>query len=335
MFKFNKKITIWNHIISEDSPTFIIWEIWSNHNQDIDIAKEMIDVAVDAWLDAVKFQSLNYDEVYNNIIENQKELFEKIELKENWYKELKNYCDNKNIIFLSAPTYLKSIDLLENLNVSTYKIASPQTKYCLPIVELVSKLNKSVFLSTWYCYQKDIENAVNIFRKNNNPNLLLFHCTSQYPTLAEDSKLWTIKFLKEKFDCLVGFSDHTMWHNITLSAVAAGAKFIEKHFTLDRNMKWPDHSFALIPEELKNMVNAIREFEKSWWIKNDELINRELKLIPWTEYKIISKSKIIKWKKITLNMLDFKRWNWNIFANDYKKVIWTYASKDYNVWDLF
>jgi len=246
--------------------TFIIAEIGSNHNQNIDTAKKLIDVAVEAGADAVKFQSIKYDKLYIQKENTEMEkLFKKIQLRENWYKELFDYCRTKQILFFSAPTYIEAVDALEKVNVKLYKIASPQTATFPQLIERIAVLKKPIIMSTGYCTLEEIDRVVKIVKRIGNNKLTLLHCISEYPTNPKEVNLKFIQTLKHVYKVPVGFSDHTLGWEIALAAVAIGADTIEKHLTLSRNQKGPDHFFALEPKEFKRMVKDIRTVEESNW----------------------------------------------------------------------
>lgn len=250
--------------IGGGNPCFIIAEIGSNHSQDINTAKKLIDASINAGADAVKFQSLKYDELYEDIKENQemKDLFEKIELKEEWYEELSNYCNEKGVIFFSAPTYPRAVDLLEKIDVKLYKIASPQTATFPQLIKKVSDLNKPIIMSVGYCDSKEIDRAVQIVKDTGNNKLALLHCVSEYPTDPKIANLKFIQSLKNTYNFPVGFSDHTLGWQVTIAAVVMGADIIEKHITLSREQDGPDHSFALEPAEFEVMVKDIRKVDR-------------------------------------------------------------------------
>lgn len=268
---FNKEITIDNHLIGGEK-TYIISEIGSNHNQDIEKAKKMIDVSIECGADAVKFQSIKPDELFNlNDLDKENiHLLESIQLKEEWYKELFEYCKKRNITYFSAPTYLNAIDLLLENEVKLMKIASPQTYGFPELIKKVGETGLPTIMSTGYCKYKEIERAVETFTKANNKNLILLHCISEYPTKIKNVNLNFINTLKNMFGTIVGFSDHTLGYEVSIAAVAKGAKVIEKHLTISRDETGPDHFFALEPNEFKNMIKSIRNIEKSFGLSTKQ-----------------------------------------------------------------
>ena len=175
------------------------------------------------------------------------------------FKELKEYCEDVGIEFLSTPFDIESIHFLKNM-VKLWKIPSGEITN-LPYLIEIAKTKMPVVLSTGMCEMKEVEAAVEVLRKNGIEEIALLHCNTQYPTPYEDVNLRAMSSLQEKFDVKVGYSDHTTGIEVPIAAVAMGAKIIEKHFTLDKNMEGPDHKASLEPDELKNMVYAIRNIE--------------------------------------------------------------------------
>lgn len=251
--------------IGEEFPCYVIAEVGSNHNQDLSLAKELIAMAAEAGADAVKFQSIQYDQIHfkNHEPESVARWFKKIELEESWYRVLSEICKKNGVDFLSAPTYSGAITLLENEQVKAYKIASPQAQANLQLVEQVAKLGKPMFVSTGYCEYSDIARTLNVCRLVGNTNLVFLHCISKYPALPKDTNLSFMKTLGNMTGCLVGFSDHSAGTHIPLAAVALGAKVLEKHITLDKSMNGPDHHFALQIEDFKVLVSQIKELESA------------------------------------------------------------------------
>lgn len=245
------------------SRVFVIAEVGSNHNQDINIAFEAIDTAAEIGADAVKFQSLQIKELYYSEDERVIKLHKKIDLEEKWYQELKDRCDEKGVIFLSSPTYLRSVDLLEKARVELYKIASAQLGTFPQLVEKVARSGKPALLSTGLTTYSGLERAIRIFNLANNDNYAILHCNSIYPTGYDKVKLKLINVYQSMFGRPVGFSDHTLDIFIPIAAVSIGATIIEKHFTLDRSIDTPDAFLSLEPAEFKRMIEGIRAVEQA------------------------------------------------------------------------
>lgn len=326
-----KYLKLGNKIIGDKHPCFIIAEVGSNHNRSLRIAKELIGVAAVAGADAVKFQSLKFDELYlKNLLPDKKlrKLFPKIELPEDWYSELDRFAKARKILFLSTPAYKRAVDILEKIGVAAYKIGSPQAIGNLPLVKYIAKKKKPVFLSTGYSTYDDIKRAVNVCRKERNNKIVLLHCVSQYPTPPVRVNLEAIPYLKKKFKLPVGFSDHTLGCHITLAAVAKGANVIEKHFTLSRKLKGPDHFFALEPKELKEMVQKIREVEQSFGQgKRNQIFKEEKRFISQIQTRIITSKEIKKGEILKKTMIDYKRAPYGILTENLSKVLHRKAIK--------
>lgn len=301
--------------IGEDNPTFIIAEIGSNHNKDFNIALKMIDAAAEAKVDAVKFQLFRGERHYSkktplfkgtdkHIIE----ILKEIELPRNWVPKLKKYTESKGLIFFSSVTDYQDVDLLQKLDISLYKIASFEI-VDLQLLEYTAKKMKPLIISTGLANLEEIEDAYITIRKTGNKDIIFLQCASVYPANPKIMNLNAINTIKNAFpDTIVGLSDHTMGIHISIAAVAMGAKVIEKHFTLDKKMKGPDHSFAIEPYELKELVRQIRDVESA--------LGSGQKLGPSKEEKenyekarrsIHAKINIAKGTKITKDMLIIKR----------------------------
>jgi N,N'-diacetyllegionaminate synthase len=253
----------------------VIAEAGVNHNGDIDIAKSLVDVAVEAKADIVKFQTFsadrqvtknadkaNYQKETTTKSETQYSMLKKLELSAEMHEELIAYCKSKKIEFLSTGFDIQSIDLLESLGQRLFKIPSGEiTNYSY--LKHIGELRKPVILSTGMSNFHEIESALDLLVKSGTQKnvITVLHCTSSYPAPIIDVNLKAMQTIQKKFDVSVGYSDHTLGIEISIAAVALGARIIEKHFTLDRNLVGPDHKASLEPEELNEMVRAIRNIE--------------------------------------------------------------------------
>ena len=269
-----EKIKIGDRFIGEGAPTFIIAEAGVNHNGDIELAKKLIDVASESGADAVKFQTFKAEKVVakdtpkaeyqtknTGTNESQYEMIKELELTEDDFYELYKYSKNKNIMFLSTPFDFESADYLNEL-MPLFKISSTDLNN-LPFLEYIAKKKKPMILSTGMGTLGEVEEAINTIKEAGNDDIILLHCITNYPTSFESLNLNAIKTLKEAFKLPTGFSDHSLGIYAPISAVSLGAVVIEKHFTLDKNLPGPDHKASLSPEELKEMVSAIRLIEKA------------------------------------------------------------------------
>jgi N,N'-diacetyllegionaminate synthase len=259
-------------------PTFIIAEAGVNHNGSLDMALRLVDGAVDARADAVKFQTFKaeriiavntpkagYQQETTGSNESQLEMVRRLELNEEAHKRLYIHCQRKGIVFLSTPFDLESIDLLNRLGVRILKIPSGEITN-LPYLRKMGALRKKLIMSTGMADLGEIEDALLVLMKAGTAPeaITVLHCNTEYPTPFEDVNLRAMVTIKAAFPGIqVGYSDHTLGIEVPIAAVALGAKVIEKDFTLDRNMEGPDHRASLEPEELKSMVAAIRNIEKA------------------------------------------------------------------------
>ncbi|MFH1288884.1 MAG: N-acetylneuraminate synthase [bacterium] len=257
---------------------FIIAEAGVNHNGSVELAKKMIDVASDAAVDAVKFQTFKseqgiskyapkaeYQKKSTGNNETQLEMVKKLEFGEVAHQELIAHCKKREIKFMSTPFDDESVDLLQRLGLDTFKIGSGEITR-LPLLRKIGSLRKKVILSTGMANLKEIADAVDILIKAGTGAefITILHCNTEYPTLMEDVNLRAMQTIAAAFpNTPVGYSDHTLGIEVAIAAVAMGAVVIEKHFTLDKNMAGPDHQASLEPDELKAMVQSIRNIEKA------------------------------------------------------------------------
>lgn len=298
---------------------FIIGEAGVNHNGDINLAKKLIDIAIEAKVDAVKFQTFktekivgkfakkaDYQNENTNTNENQYDMVKRLELSFYEFKELKKYCDEKNIIFISTPDDTDSVDLLAKMNVPCIKIGSTEVTN-LEYLKYIAKKNIPIILSTGMSTLGEVEKALNAIYSTGNRNVKLLHATTDYPTKEEDVNLNAMLTMKEAFKVDVGYSDHTLGNEAAVAAVAMGAKVIEKHFTIDKNMEGPDHKASMETEELKQFVKAIRKTEKLLGNGIKSPTEREKKIIKDVRRSIVAGKNLKKGTTITRDMLEFKR----------------------------
>ncbi|MFT7860921.1 MAG: N-acetylneuraminate synthase [Sulfurimonas sp.] len=256
---------------------FVIAEAGVNHNGNIDLAKQLIDIASKAGADAVKFQTFKaeklvckdaekaeYQKETTSNGESQFEMLKKLELDQQTHKELVQYCRTKDIMFLSTPFDLDSIKTLDNLGLKIFKIPSGELTN-LPYLRAIGKLDKKVVLSTGMANMQEIKDALDVLigSGTHQDNITVLHANTQYPTPMEDVNLKAMLSIKEHFGIKVGYSDHTLGIEVDIAAVALGASVIEKHFTLDKTMEGPDHKASLEPDELISMVQGIRNIEQA------------------------------------------------------------------------
>ncbi len=279
-----------------DNPehTFIIAEAGSNWKkgsaeEDLKQAKKLIDVATEAGADAIKFQTYRSETVYvknagqidylskKNKGNSINEMFEHLSMPYEMIGKLAKYCENKNILFMSTPFSIKDAEQIDPY-VKLHKIASYENNH-IRLLEFLAGTKKPVLISTGSSTIDEIDFAINLMKTNNSGKIGLMQNTSKYPTPLNALNLSVIPKFKKQYNIAIGFSDHSMDPIIgPLVAIGMGATFIEKHFTLDRNLEGPDHSFSLIPEELKKMVNAIRDADKTKGNDKKEILEEEKEL---------------------------------------------------------
>ena len=320
---------------------FIIAEAGVNHNGSIELAKFLIDKAVEAGADAIKFQTFKsenlltkdakkakYQKKTTGSEENQYTMIKRLELDYDGHKELIDYCHIRDIMFLSSPFDLESIDLLKDLGLKIFKIPSGEITN-LPYLRKIGKLNKRVILSTGMATLGEVETAVNILRSYGTTDITLLHCNTEYPTPMEDVNLLAMNTMKEAFKVEVGYSDHTLGIEVPIAAVALGAKVIEKHITLDKNMEGPDHRASLEPDELKQMVNAIRNIEKALGDGVKKPSNSEQKNKEIARKSIVAKTYIQKGEIFTENNITVKRPENGISPIKWDEVIGRVSSREF------
>ncbi len=298
---------------------FTIAEAGVNHNGSLVTAKRLVDAAVVAGADAVKFQTFKaenvvlktapkarYQKEITDATETQYEMLKKLELTEQEFAELMDYCKQKDILFMSTPHDQESIDTLDGLGINVFKVGSGDITN-LPYLRHMARKGKPLILSTGMSTLGEVEEAVNTIVSAGNEDLVLLHCVSNYPARVEDCNLRAMRTLETAFNLPVGFSDHTLGIQIALAAVAMGAKVIEKHFTLDKNMPGPDHKASLEPEELKTMVWGIRQIEQVFGngIKKPAESEQDARLV--SRKSIVISVDITKGEVITEKHLAIKR----------------------------
>jgi len=320
---------------------FIIAEAGVNHNGDVRIARSMIDAAVSAEADAVKFQSFNPEKFISRFAPKagyqknatgrglQLEMIRKYRLDADAHKQLIKHCKRRAILFLSSPFDLESIDMLNNLGVKIFKIPSGEI-INLPYLRKIGSLKRRIILSTGMASLKEIKAALQILIKSGTrkKDITVLHCNTAYPTPLRNVNLLAMCTIRDRFRIDVGYSDHTLGIEVPIAAAALGASAIEKHFTLDRDMPGPDHRMSLEPDELKDMVRAIRNIEKAMGdgIKRpspSELENRAIVRKSLVAARDIKKGEIFSDENIAI-----KRLGIGITPMHLKKVLGRKAKKD-------
>lgn len=297
----------------------IIAEAGVNHNGDFALAKRMVDAAAKAGADYIKFQTFipqklvskfarkaEYQKETTGSEESQLEMLEKLVLTQENFRELAEYCGQKQIGFISTPFDLESIDFLDSVTMDFWKLPSGEITN-LPYLMKIGQTKKTVVLSTGMSTIQEVKDAVSVLQKAGTTEITLLHCNTQYPTPMQDVNLKAMQTLKEQLHLPVGYSDHTKGIEVPVAAVAMGATVIEKHFTLDKTMEGPDHKASLEPEELKTMVQAIRNIEQALGNGEKEPSPSEQENIPVVRKSIVAKYSIRKGETFTEENLTVKR----------------------------
>lgn len=297
----------------------IIAEAGVNHNGDLERAKEMARAAKEAGADIVKYQTAvpelvvsrfaekaEYQKEQTGAGESQLEMTRRIHFGFESHRELKEYCDEIGIEYLSTPFDLASIDFLASLDLPIYKIPSGEITN-LPYLEKIAALKKPVILSTGMSTLPEIEDAISVLEDGGVEDITLLHCNTEYPTPFQDVNLLAMQELKEQFGCRVGYSDHTLGWEADVAAVALGAQVIEKHFTLDKTLEGPDHKASLEPNELAAMIRAVRNTETALGSGHKHVTESEAKNMTIARKSIIASRPIAEGEVFTEENLTTKR----------------------------
>ena len=327
---------------------FIIAEAGVNHNGKIDLAYKLIDIASDSGVDAVKFQTFKtenlvsknapkaaYQKNSTNESESQFSMLKKLELDFSVHKKLIDYCNKKDIIFLSTPFDHESIDILNELNLQIFKIPSGEITN-LTYLRHIGSLGKEVILSTGMSTLKEIEDALKILIDSGTSkgNITVLHANTMYPTPMEDVNLRAMQTIRDKFGVHVGYSDHTLGIEVSIAAVTMGATVIEKHFTLDKSMDGPDHKSSIDPKQLKAMVRSIRNIEKALGSSIKKPSKSEKPNIIMARKSIVASKSIKKGELFTEKNITTKRPGTGISPMEWDSIIDKVAKRDYQIDDL-
>jgi N,N'-diacetyllegionaminate synthase len=311
---FNKKI-------GGKNPCFIIAEAGVNHNGSLSLAKKLIDIAVEAKADAVKFQTFLADEIILKAAPKAKYHIETTgpDRKQSWYellksqeislemhKEIIKYCKKKKIIFLSTPYDQKSCDLLYDLEVEMYKIASTDANN-FQFIEYIAKKKKPVILSTAMANMKEVEISYKILKKYLKNNFAIMQCTGSYPAPIEEANLNVIQNYKQRFKCPIGYSDHVTDDHVALAAIALGISCYEKHITVNKKLPGPDHRASMEKKDFKKLVFNLRKVEKCMGGFEKKLVNSEKSNIKKLRKYLVAKRNIVKGEKLNDSNMIFKR----------------------------
>lgn len=335
MKKINS-IKIGNKKIGDGYPVFIIAEAGVNHNGNFNLAKKLIDKAAEAKVDAIKFQTFNPKRLvtktaikaeYQGTGESQYEMLQKLMLPLEWHRKLKIYTEKKGLIFLSTPFSKEDADFLVNLGIPAIKVGSSDMNN-IPYLLHIAKNGLPILLSTGMSDMKEIAESIRTIVKIGNNKLIILHCTTNYPTPFQEANLNAIPNLKNKFGFITGFSDHTPGIEASIAALMLGAKVIEKHFTLDKNMSGPDHKASLDPKQLKALVSSIRNVEKAMGTGIKKPFRSEKKIAEIARKSIVAIKDIKKGQIITANQIDIKRPGNGLSPKYYPLVIGSKATRN-------
>ena len=312
---------------------FVIAEAGVNHNGDVSLAHKLIDAAADAGADAVKFQTwraeglataeapkAEYQLKTTGSDGNQLDMLRELELPEEHLPALISHCQETSITFLSTPHDWEAIDILDRFNVPAYKVGSGDMTN-IPFLRKMAQKMRPIILSTGMGNLAEVEEAVNAVRSQGNEQLILLHCVTSYPARFEDVNLRAMLTLERAFRLPVGYSDHTPGVEASLAAVAMGARVIEKHFTLDRSMKGPDHLTSLEPGELRSLIQGIRLVETALGdgIKGPAPVEEDIKVV--ARKSIVAATNIPAGAIITEDMITTKRPGSGIWPRDWESII--------------
>lgn len=327
---------------------YIIAEAGVNHNGSIELARQLVEAAVVAGADAVKFQTFkasnlvskkadkaDYQKQTTSAEESQFDMIKKLELNEAAHHELIAYCQEQGIEFLSTPFDHDSIELLHSLGLQTFKIPSGEITN-LPYLRHIGRLNKQVILSTGMANLGEIESAIQVLTNSgtSRSKITILHANTEYPTPMQDINLRAMQTIGQAFDLPYGYSDHTQGIEVPIAAAALGASVIEKHFTLDRTMEGPDHRASLEPDELAAMVRSIRNIEMAMGSPLKQASASEAKNKPIVRKSIVAKSAIKKGELLNEDNIAIKRPGTGISPMRWDELLGTKAQKDYQADDL-
>jgi len=313
------QIKIHNKLVGEGEPIFVIAEGGVNHNGSVALATQLIDAALEAGADAIKFQTFKADKIVSRRADttrhqkgksdsptSQYKLLKRLELTDGDLRSLFRYAREREIICLSSPYDESSVDLLDELNVPAYKIGSSEITN-LPLLQYIASKKRPIILSSGMATLGEIEGALNTMTAEGARDVILMHCVSEYPAATKDLNLQLIRTLRETFKIPTGFSDHTLSTNIPIAAVACGACALEKHLTLDTNLPGPDHKASLNPVDFKQMVENIRSGEAALGDGVKRLTPGELEAQALLRTSLTAKRFISARTRITRDMIEIKR----------------------------
>ena len=340
----NKSFSIGDRIIGDGQPAFIVAEIGLNHNGSIELAKKLIRKAKECGADAVKFQKRDLKSIYKPDIYQDPnkdsqgtayliDMVTRFELSEKKFIEIKKYCDKLDIIFFCTPWDIKSVDLLEKINVQLYKVASADLTN-IPLIKKLIQTKKPLIVSTGMAQETEVDYTVKLLN-DHKVTFALLHCVSAYPPAFKDINLNMIDVLKEKYPVPIGYSGHERGITVAICAVAKGAKIIEKHFTLDRSMEGSDHNISLMPEGFAKMVDRIRMIELALGDGKKTMVRGEMLYREILAKSLVAMKTIKKGQKISKNDIGIKSPGKGLSPQLIDSLIGKAATRDIKKYDYF
>lgn len=335
------RIAIANKIISKNSAPFVIAEAGVNHNGRLDLALKMVDVAAEAGADAIKFQTFRAQDLATKTAkmaayqkrntgkrESQLAMLKRIELKESFYEPIVKRCQKKKILFLSTPLGgFESVDFLEGLGVSAFKVASCDLDN-IPVLGYIARLQKPIILSTGMANMREINEAITCIKSQGNNKIIALHCTANYPCPLEEVNLASMQTMMQKLGVLVGYSDHTLGTQVSVMAATLGACVIEKHFTLDVGMPGPDHKASISPAELKELVSAVKSARTVLGSPDKKPTKSEQAMIKDARKSVVAMRDIKKGELFAEENIGIKRPGTGLSPKHYPTIIGTRARKN-------
>jgi N,N'-diacetyllegionaminate synthase len=307
-------------LLNPTEPAIIVAEIGSNFDGSLETAEMMIKVAAESGCDFAKFQVFTADSLVQ-LDSYAHTVLSPLELNREWIPQLVMICKNAGIEFCASPFDSEAVDLLIHANGAPFfKIASPEV-HDTPLIEYIASQGKPIIISTGLMTEIDIRTALDVIKTSGNPPVCVMHCVSDYPTIPKNINLGMMNWIKQTFDVPVGFSDHSLESTIPLAAISLGARVIEKHITLDRKRNGPDHHFALEPDDLKSMVQGIREIEAALGKNRNYPTKYPIDKLLINNKSLVAAINIQNGAKITREMLSIKRAKSGIRPKEIDKVI--------------
>ena len=320
MKSFSKEIKIGNKFIGLDFPTYFIAEIGANFDGSIDKAKRLIDAAKEAGADCAKFQTFKTEKivseggfskmklkgVHGSWGRTVSEVFKDAEFPVEWHQEISDYCKKIGIDFSTSPYFKEAVDLCMELDVPFIKIGSGEITW-LEMLEYIAKQGKPLMLATGDATMSEIDEAVRTIEAAGNRDLILMQCITNYPSKIDSANVNVLKTYQSAFDIITGYSDHSPGPVVALASVVLGGRVIEKHFTLNKSDKGPDHPHSMTLLEFKQMVDYVREIERAMGSTRKEVVDEERETVIVQRRGLYAKNDIVKGQTLTTDDIDVLR----------------------------